>query len=206
MFGLSVWEIFTLLVVTLLVVGPERMPGLARSVGEWVVKIRRFVANAKAEMDSEFNTAELKKLLNSQEQELENLRKLMEDTKRDVEDSGRYLLKAVDDVKNKATASGSELSDKLTDALNRQPATSSDKDKPAALSDRPSAEQAAQPQAAQSDAHASVDSEDDFETLLRRAEETFSRPFSPPDPKPAPEPKSRELQPVEHNEPKERRD
>jgi len=202
MFGLSVWEIFTLFVVTLLVVGPERMPGLARSAGEWVVKIRRFVASAKAEIDRELNTVELKKLLSSQEQELDNLRKLIEETKRDVEESGRHLLEAVDDVKNEAIGSGSELANQLVDAPDRQPSASSDKkEKPAASSDRPSAKQDAQPEA-----HTSVDSKDNVEPPRRGADETFAGPFSSPEPKPAPESKSRQSQPEEHNEPKERRD
>jgi len=206
MFGLSVWEIFALLVVTLLVVGPERMPGLARSAGEWVVKIRRFVANAKAEMDSEFNTKELKQLLNSQEQELENLRKLMEDTKRDVEDSGRHMLKSIDDAKSEATQAGADLSDELNEALEsgrvkpEKPAESAKPDTSEATVDKTATENSASPARRDAD-------EDDYDALLKQADDTFSRPFAPPDPiEPASEVTSREQQAAKADEPKERRD
>ncbi|MGC9008222.1 MAG: Sec-independent protein translocase protein TatB, partial [Halothiobacillaceae bacterium] len=78
MFDLSFWEITVIAVVAVIVVGPERLPGLAYKAGQWVTKVRRFVANAKAEMESEFNTAELRKLLSAQEEEMQRLRRLVE--------------------------------------------------------------------------------------------------------------------------------
>ncbi|MGC8697633.1 MAG: Sec-independent protein translocase protein TatB, partial [Halothiobacillus sp.] len=63
MFGFSIWEIFLILVIALIVVGPERLPGLARTIGSWVYKVKKFVANAKAELDSEFNLSDMKNLL-----------------------------------------------------------------------------------------------------------------------------------------------
>ncbi|HHQ68789.1 MAG TPA: twin-arginine translocase subunit TatB, partial [Halothiobacillaceae bacterium] len=70
MFGFSVWEVFLIFVVALLVLGPERLPGAARAAGEWTYKIRKFIHNAKAEIDSEFNMQDMKQILNSQETEL----------------------------------------------------------------------------------------------------------------------------------------
>ncbi len=105
MFGFSVWEIFLILVIALLVVGPERLPGLARTIGTWVRKIKKFVANAKAELDSEFNLQDMKSLLNSQESEIAKLRALVEETRQEVSDSGRSMLSAVDSVKASVTTS-----------------------------------------------------------------------------------------------------
>ena len=98
MFGFSIWEIFLILVIALLVVGPERLPGLARTIGTWVHKIKKFVANAKAELDSEFNFQDMKDILNSQESEISKLRALVEETRQEVSESGRQVVDAVDDA------------------------------------------------------------------------------------------------------------
>ncbi|MEF3194145.1 MAG: Sec-independent protein translocase protein TatB [Halothiobacillaceae bacterium] len=91
MFDLSFWEIVVIAVVAIIVVGPERLPALAYTVGQWIARVRRFVANAKAEMESEFNTAELRRLLNAQEEEMQRLRRLLEDTRQEIAQEGRRL-------------------------------------------------------------------------------------------------------------------
>lgn len=97
MFDLSFWELAVILIVAVIVVGPERLPSLAYKAGQWVTKVRRFVSNAKAEMESEFNTGELRKLLSAQEEEMQKLRQLVEQTRKDVEQEHNLLVKAVDD-------------------------------------------------------------------------------------------------------------
>ncbi|NOR39707.1 MAG: twin-arginine translocase subunit TatB, partial [Gammaproteobacteria bacterium] len=42
MFDIGFWEIIFILVISLLVVGPERMPRIARTAGLWVGKMRGF--------------------------------------------------------------------------------------------------------------------------------------------------------------------
>jgi len=96
MLDLSFWEIMVIAVVAVIIVGPERLPALAYKAGQWVTKVRRFVSNAKAEMESEFNTAELRKLLSAQEEEMQRLRRLVEDTRQEVEQEGRRLTEALE--------------------------------------------------------------------------------------------------------------
>jgi len=98
MFDLSFWEILVIGIIAVIVVGPERLPGMAYTAGKWITKVKRFVANAKAEVESEFNTAELRKLMSAQEEEMQKLRKLVEDTRHDVEQSQQALTQAVDDA------------------------------------------------------------------------------------------------------------
>ena len=66
MFDIGFWEIIFLLVITLLVVGPERLPRIARTAGLWVGKMRGFVASVKADIDQELAADELKKALAKQ--------------------------------------------------------------------------------------------------------------------------------------------
>lgn len=66
MFDIGFWELMFILVVMLLVVGPERLPRIARTAGLWVGKLRGFVATVKADIDQELAAEELKKVLNKQ--------------------------------------------------------------------------------------------------------------------------------------------
>ena len=64
MFDIGFSELAVVAIVALLVIGPERLPGVARTVGKWVGAARRFVNNVQAEINAEVNKAdELKRLL-----------------------------------------------------------------------------------------------------------------------------------------------
>jgi len=66
MFDIGFTEIILVFVVALLVVGPERLPRIARTAGLWVGKMRGFVTSVKADIDRELATEELKKALAKQ--------------------------------------------------------------------------------------------------------------------------------------------
>jgi sec-independent protein translocase protein TatB len=62
MFDFSFSELALIGVVALVVLGPERLPKVARTVGEWAGKAQRYVAQVKADVTREMEVAELKKL------------------------------------------------------------------------------------------------------------------------------------------------
>ena len=66
MFDIGFTEIILIFVVTLLVVGPERLPRLARTAGLWLGRMRGFVSSIKADIDRELAAEELKKALAKQ--------------------------------------------------------------------------------------------------------------------------------------------
>lgn len=66
MFEIGFWELVMVGVVALIVVGPERLPGLARTAGLWLGKARRLFAEVKAEVDRELHLEELKQSLRQQ--------------------------------------------------------------------------------------------------------------------------------------------
>ena len=51
MFDISFWELVIIMIVALLVVGPERLPRVARTIGLWVGKAQSFVRTVKADID-----------------------------------------------------------------------------------------------------------------------------------------------------------
>jgi sec-independent protein translocase protein TatB len=61
MFDFSFSEILLCFVVALVVLGPERMPAVARAVGRWTGKARVYMRNLSAELERETQVAELKK-------------------------------------------------------------------------------------------------------------------------------------------------
>ena len=79
MFDIGFLELVLVGVVALLVVGPERLPKLARTAGLWMGRARRTLATVKAEIDSELKAEELKEILKKVE---ENAEKLHEERKR----------------------------------------------------------------------------------------------------------------------------
>jgi sec-independent protein translocase protein TatB len=78
MFDIGFSEIVLVMVIALIVVGPERLPRLARSAGLWIGKIRGFVASVKAEIDHELAAEELRKTL-SRQAEIPELEEIIEE-------------------------------------------------------------------------------------------------------------------------------
>jgi sec-independent protein translocase protein TatB len=66
MFDIGALELILVGVVALLVVGPERLPKLARTAGLWVGRARRAFMSVKAEIDREIKSEELKEILRKQ--------------------------------------------------------------------------------------------------------------------------------------------
>ena len=54
MFDIGFWELAIISIVALLVMGPEKMPGLVRDVSKWMRAIRRFVSQTRSEIEREF--------------------------------------------------------------------------------------------------------------------------------------------------------
>lgn len=80
MFDIGFWELTVIGVVALLVIGPERLPRVARTAGLWMGRARRFVSSVKADIDRELAAEELKKTLTRQA-ESESLYDIVEDTR-----------------------------------------------------------------------------------------------------------------------------
>ena len=85
MFDVGFFELLLIGVVTLLVVGPERLPKLARTAGLWMGKARSMVSQVKADIDRELAAEELKKALSRQAQ-LPGMHDIIEETQSAVDE------------------------------------------------------------------------------------------------------------------------
>ncbi len=76
MFDIGFWELVLVFVIALVVLGPERLPGAARQVGQWVRRIRGLAYVAQQELERELKISELRQQLkeNPEAQQLRALR------------------------------------------------------------------------------------------------------------------------------------
>jgi sec-independent protein translocase protein TatB len=73
MFDVGFWEILFILILALVIIGPERLPGAARQVGFFVGKARRYIEGVRSEVESELDIGEFKRMLHNQEVQINEL-------------------------------------------------------------------------------------------------------------------------------------
>ena len=62
MFDIGFSELMVIALVGLIVIGPERMPKVARTMGHLLGRLQRYVGDVKADINREMQLEELKKL------------------------------------------------------------------------------------------------------------------------------------------------
>ena len=62
MFDFGFSEMAIVAVVALIVLGPERLPRVARQAGEWLGKLRRYVSDVKSDINRQMELDELRRL------------------------------------------------------------------------------------------------------------------------------------------------
>lgn len=67
MFDIGFSELLLIAVVALIVIGPERLPGVARTLGHLFGRMQRYVNDVKADIAREMELEELRKLRSSME-------------------------------------------------------------------------------------------------------------------------------------------
>lgn len=97
MFDVGFWELCLVGLISLLVIGPERLPKVARLAGYWLGKTRSMVASVKQEIRDELREEEIRQLLKE--------RSGMEEVQKMVEDAS----KAGDSVRSAAEQLSEEL-------------------------------------------------------------------------------------------------
>ncbi len=70
MFDFGFWEIAIIGVITLIVVGPERMPSLARKAGLYFGKLNRFFNKVKSDINEELKMDEIKEQMSMDDEKI----------------------------------------------------------------------------------------------------------------------------------------
>ena len=99
MFDIGFWELCLIGIVRLIVIGPEKLPKVARVAGFWVGKTRHMVAVVKEEIKEEFEQEELQQLLQQQQDKIDSMTQGLDlhgraehflETKKDVVDKNKH--------------------------------------------------------------------------------------------------------------------
>jgi len=82
MFDISFMEMLIVAIAALVVIGPERLPTVARQAGQWMSRMRRYIEDVKSDFSHQIDLAELKGI------------------KSEVEDSARSLERGLNDARS----------------------------------------------------------------------------------------------------------
>ena len=93
MFDIGFWEFALIGVITLIVVGPERMPAITRKAGQYVGKAKKFIAKIQEDIGDEFEADKLKEHLSLEDKD-SSIVEILKETKEE-------LKQIKDDVNNK---------------------------------------------------------------------------------------------------------
>jgi len=99
MFDIGFWELGLLMIIALLVIGPERLPKVARTVGLLLGKARGVVRSVKADVQRELAAEELKQTL-SKQAESNPLHEIVETTQSVARDARAGLDEASESLRD----------------------------------------------------------------------------------------------------------
>lgn len=139
MFDIAFSEMLIIAVIALVVIGPERLPKVAKTIGHLLGKAQRYVSDVKSEINREMEIDELRKLQAEMQAAATKVEGDVQTTLRDAEFDMNKSVKAIeDDI--------AELEGKPTPVAPAAGENVGPEKKPAQLTEQP-AEQATEQQA-----------------------------------------------------------
>lgn len=118
MFDVSFSELMLIGVIALIVIGPERLPKVARTIGHLVGRAQRYVSDVKSDIQREMDLEELNSLKGQMEEAAKSVKSSMQD-------ASESLREPMDEAR-KALADASDSIDSLTKAAESDAETASD--------------------------------------------------------------------------------
>ena len=116
MFDIGITEIMVIAVVALVVIGPERLPRVARTIGTLLGRAQRYVNDVKAEVNREMELEELKKLQTEMQSAARDIQQTVSTAGADVQSAVHDVEKSLNETMQPIAESVSSTSPALTDA------------------------------------------------------------------------------------------
>ena len=91
MFDIAFSEVVVIAVVALIVIGPEKLPKVARTLGHMFGRLQRYVNEVKADINREIELDELRKLKNEVQSAAQDFERSVNQAARDVESGVRSV-------------------------------------------------------------------------------------------------------------------
>lgn len=104
MFDVGFSELLVIAVITLIVMGPERLPETVRTISLWIGRLKQVMSSARRELESEVGMGEIHRQLHNEKilRDLENSKTKFEDSMRD---STAELKNTASEIKDKLDSS-----------------------------------------------------------------------------------------------------
>jgi sec-independent protein translocase protein TatB len=108
-------------IVALLVIGPDKLPGLAKTAGMWVGKVRGFINSVKTEIDAELKMEDIKQAVKNGNTSMHEISEIIRDTrdefKNSINPNGsiKEAIEAPDDSDNKSNYQVKAIPDDFDD-------------------------------------------------------------------------------------------
>src|SRR5450759_3746690 len=113
MFDVGFSELVIIGVVALVVIGPERLPKVARTAGLLFGRFQRYVSNVKADLQREMDSAELGKLKNEVQDAARSIEESVNQQAQSVESEARALQESLEEGARGADAAAQAAPDTL---------------------------------------------------------------------------------------------
>ncbi|EDM85136.1 MAG: Sec-independent protein translocase protein TatB [Gammaproteobacteria bacterium] len=97
MFDIAFSEMLIIAVIALLVIGPEKLPKVAKTVGHLLGKAQRYVSDVKSEINREMEIDELRKLQAEMQTAARKMEGDVQSTIRDTEADLNKSVKSIED-------------------------------------------------------------------------------------------------------------
>ena len=85
MFDIGFWELFFLVLLTLFVLGPEKLPEVASYLGKQFGRVQKYFNNVKSQIDEEVDSTDIKSILKDQELSISELQKRIKEASNESE-------------------------------------------------------------------------------------------------------------------------
>lgn len=117
MFDISFSELLLIGIIALIVLGPERLPKVARTVGHLFGRAQRYVSEVKTDIEREINLDEVKSIKNQVKDAAESVRASVDATTKQISNPLEEARRAVNDFANETEKSVSDAVQDHTKAL-----------------------------------------------------------------------------------------
>ncbi|MDO9224821.1 MAG: Sec-independent protein translocase protein TatB [Pseudomonadota bacterium] len=146
MFDLAFSELLIIGIVALVVIGPERLPKVARTAGQWVGKLNRYVSQVKQDIDRDMKLDELRKMQQDMKDTAQRYEIMAKDGARVAEETVEEGANQISKVMQAMSATDGGLTMKEWDKVKEEDAAklaAALPEEPAALADAPAPIEAA---------------------------------------------------------------
>ncbi len=114
MFDVGFWEIAIISLIALIILGPERLPRAARSVGLWVGKARRMLAEVKRDIDRELDASDLKQI----QQIKDEVKETVQDSKKMFDEAS--IKQDLEEAKSALEETATTLNEKVSEQPDKE--------------------------------------------------------------------------------------